>query len=121
MSLQNEAVLRQKLQNMERQLQQAQEDHQKEQQAREAEIQRLQQQNEELVKEKDRIMQDHIQEAYLTNLNLHRRSTELEAALQRAETLLGEKAQQVRELEDIPNLKEDYPQPIKSGGCLYHM
>ena len=104
MSLQNEAVLQQKLQDMEKRLHQAQVEYQEHQQAKEAEIQELRQQNDKLVKEKDRITQQHIQEAYLTNLNLHRRTTELEQALHKAETLLREKAQQVCELEEIPKI-----------------
>ena len=51
-----------------------------------------------------RITQEHIQDLYMTNLNLHRRSTDLEAALQKAETLLRERAQQIRELEEVPKI-----------------
>ena len=40
----------------------------------------------------------------MTNLNLHRRTTDLEAALQKAETLLRERAQQIRELEEDPKI-----------------
>ena len=47
---------------------------------------------------------EHIQEAYLTNFNLHRRSIELEQALHRAKALLREKTQQIRELEEIPKI-----------------
>ena len=37
-------------------------------------------------------------------MNLHRRTTDLEAALQKAETLLHEKAQQISELEEVPKI-----------------
>ena len=57
-----------------------------------------------MVKEKDRITQEHIQESYLTNLNLHRWTTDLEWALQHTEALLREQTQQVRELEDVPKI-----------------
>ena len=57
-----------------------------------------------MLKEKDKITQEHIQEAYLANLNLHRRTTELEEALHRAEMLLRERTQQIRELEDVPKI-----------------
>lgn len=64
----------------------------------------LREENDKLVKEKDRITQEHIQESYLTNLNLHRWTTELERALHKAEALLRERTQQVRELEDVPKI-----------------
>ena len=89
---------------MKKRLHQAQAEYQEHQQAKDAKIQELRQQNDKLVKEKDRITQEHIQEAYLTNLNLHHRTIELEQALHKAETLLREKAQQVRELEEIPKI-----------------
>ena len=53
-------------------------EYQAQQQRDEAEIQRLKGENDKLVKEKDRITQEHIQESYLTNLNLHRRTVDLE-------------------------------------------
>ena len=40
----------------------------------------------------------------MTNLNLHRRSIDLEAVLQKAETLLRERAQQIRELEEVSKI-----------------
>ena len=92
-SLQNEAILKQKLQDMEQQWHQAHMEYQEQLQAKEAEIQELRKQNDKLVNEKDRITQEHIQETYLTNLNLHRRTTDLEQALHKAETLLRERTQ----------------------------
>ena len=65
-------------------------EYQEQQQAKEAKIQELWKQNDKLVKEKDRITQEHIQEMYLTNLHMHQRTTTLEGTLQRAETLLRE-------------------------------
>ena len=38
------------------------------------------------------------------NMSLHHRTTELETALQRSNTLLREKSQQIRELEEIPKI-----------------
>ena len=46
----------------------------------------------------------HIQEMYITNLHLHQRTTTLENALQRVETLLRERAQLIRELEEVPKI-----------------
>ena len=60
--------------------------------------------NDTLIKEKAQITQAHIQEAYQTNMSLHRRTTELEQALREAEHLLREKTQLVRELEEIPKI-----------------
>ena len=74
-SLAKEVVLRQKVQDLERSLQQAQEDHQKEKEARDTELQKIRGMNEELIRDKDRIMQQHIQEAYQANMHLHARST----------------------------------------------
>ena len=62
------------------------------------------------LKDKEQITQQHIQEAYQTNMSLHRRIMKLEATLQKAETLLREKAQQIRELEEvlkIPVLRDE--------------
>ena len=92
-ALANEATLQQQVHELEKQLRQAQENHQKEQEAKEAEIQGIKYQNEELIKEKDRITQEHIQEAYIINLNLHHRTTKLEADLQSAKSLLHERVQ----------------------------
>ena len=39
-----------------------------------------------------------------TNLNLHRRSIDLETALQKVETLLTERAEQIWELEEVPKI-----------------
>ena len=80
-SLQSEAALRQQLQDTEHQWQQANAEYQAQQQRSEAEIQRLREENDRLVKEKNRITQEHIQESYLTNLNLHRRTVDLEQEL----------------------------------------
>ena len=103
-SLQSEEALRQQLQQTEHQWQQAHLEYQAQQQQNEVEIQRLRDENDKLVKEKDRITQEHIQESYLTNLNLHRRTVELEQALQKTEALLRERTQQVHELEEIPKI-----------------
>ena len=103
-ALANEATLQQQVHELEKQLRQAQENHQKEQEAKEAEIQRIKYQNEELIKKKDKITQEHIQEAYITNLNLHRQTIWLEATLQSTKSLLHERAQQIRKLEEIPKL-----------------
>ena len=46
----------------------------------EAAKQKLQQEIEDLIKEKDQITQQHIHEAYQMNLQLHRRTTQLESA-----------------------------------------
>lgn len=78
--------------------------HQAEIQVREEELRNIKAQNEQLIKEKERITQDHIQEAYQTNMNLHRRTAQLEKALQEAETLSRERAQQVHEMEEIPKI-----------------
>ena len=78
--------------------------HQEEIRIREEELWNIKAQNEQLVKEKERITQEHIQEAYQTNMNLHRRTAELEKALQEAETLSRERAQQVHEMEEIPKI-----------------
>ena len=77
-TLQSEAALRQQLQDTEHQWQQAHMEYQAQQQKNEVEIQRLREENDKLVKEKERITQAHIQESYLTNLNLHRRTVDLE-------------------------------------------
>ena len=79
-------------------------ENQTQQQRNEKEIQRLRQENDKLVKDKERITQEHIQESYLTNLNLHRRTVELEQTLQKTEALLRERTQQVREMEEIPKI-----------------
>ena len=100
--MQSEATLKQQLQDMEHQ--QAHVEYQTQQQSNEAEIQRLREENDKLVKEKDRITQEHIQETYLTNLNLHWRTTDLEQALHQTEALLRERTQQVRELDDVPEI-----------------
>ena len=47
----------------------------------------------------------HIQETYLTNLNLHRQTVDLEQALQKTEALLRERTQQVHELEEVPKIR----------------
>ena len=64
----------------------------------------MREENDKLVKEKDRVTQEHIQETYLTNLNLHQRTIDLERALHQAEALLRERTQQVRELENVPKI-----------------
>ena len=57
------------------------EHHQKEIKVREEELQRVREQNDQLIKEKEMITQEHIQEMYLTNLHLHQRTTTLEGTL----------------------------------------
>ena len=104
MPMANEEVLHQQVQDLEWQLQQAKEEHHMEKEAQEVEIQKIKAHNEELIRDKERITQDHLKEAYRTNLHLHRRSTQLEDALQGAERLIRERAQQIRELEEIPKI-----------------
>lgn len=67
-------------------------------------MQKLQHEKEELIREKERITQEHLQEAYNTNMHLHRRTTRLEGAFQSAERLLCEKEQQICELEEVPKI-----------------
>ena len=85
-------------------MQQVLEQHQAEIRVRDEELQNVRAHNNTLIKEKAQIMQEHIQEAYQTNMSLHRRTIELEKALQEAEALLREKMQLVRELEEIPKI-----------------
>ena len=67
-------------------------------------MQKIKDEKEELIREKERITQEHHQEAYQTNMHLHRRSMQLEGALQNAERLLRERAQQIYKLEEIPRI-----------------
>ena len=78
--------------------------HQEEIRLRDEELRSVKQYNDKLIKEKEQITQAHIQDAYQTNMSLHRRTAELEKALQEAETLLRERTQMVRELEEIPKI-----------------
>ena len=75
-------------------------------------MQKIKKHNDKLIKEKEHITQQHVQEAYQTNMSLHRRTVELEKAFQEAETLLRERTQQVRELEEVPKI------PISSDDQL---
>ena len=52
--------------------------HQEEIRLRDEELQKVKSHNGKLIKEKDHITQQHIQESYVTNLNLHRWIVELE-------------------------------------------
>ena len=67
-------------------------------------MQKIKEHNDKLIKEKEHITQQHIQEAYQTNMSLHQRTMELEKALQEAKTLLRERMQQVYELEEVPKI-----------------
>ena len=78
--------------------------HQEEIRVKDEELQELKAHNDKLIKEKEHITQEHIQESYVTNLNLHRWTVDLERALQHAEALLRERTQQVRELEEVPRI-----------------
>ena len=50
-------------------------------------------------------MQQHIQEAYQTNLQLHGRTTQQESAFQNIERLFWEREQQIHELEEILKIR----------------
>ena len=99
-----EQLLKQQVQEAERRMQQALTQHQVEIQVREEDLRNIKAQNEQLIKEKERLTQEHIQEAYQTNMDLHRRTAHLEKALQEAEALSRERAQQVREMEEVPKI-----------------
>ena len=71
---------------------------------RDEELTTIKAHNEQLVKEKECITNEHIQEAYLTNLNLHQRTTDLEKALHDAEAVSRERARLIREMEEIPKI-----------------
>ena len=62
--------------------------HQEEIKVRDEELQKIKEQNAQLIKDKERITEEHIQEMYLTNLHLHQRTTILEGTLQKIDTLL---------------------------------
>ena len=95
---------RQQVQEAERKMHQANEQYQEEIRIREEEIRIVKAHNEQLVKEKECITKEHIQEAYLTNLNLHQRTTDLEKALHDAEAVSRERARLIREMEEIPKI-----------------
>ena len=80
----------QQVQEVEQSLQQVLEQNQRQIKAKDEELQKIKEHNDKLIKEKEHITQKHIQEAYQTNMSLHRRTMELEKALQEAETLLRE-------------------------------
>ena len=83
--------MQQQVQEAEQSLQQVLEQHQRHIKARDEELQKVKEHNANLIKEKEHLTQQHIQEAYQTNMSLHRRIVELEKALQEAETLLRER------------------------------
>lgn len=103
-ALRREDQWRQQVQEAEKKMHQANQQYQEEIRIREEELRIVKAHNEQLIKEKEWITQEHIQQAYLTNLSLHQRTTQLEKALQEAENLSRERARQIRELEEIPKI-----------------
>ena len=95
---------KQQVQEMEQTLRQAIQQHQEEMRVRDEELRIIKAQNDQLIRDKELITQQHIQEAYETNMSLHRRNAELQKALHEAEALSRERAQQVREMEEVPKI-----------------
>ena len=99
-----ELLLQQQVHQAEQTMQQILMQHQEEIRLRDEQLQNIKHHNDKLIQEKEQLTTTHIQEAYQTNLSLHRRTNELEKALQEAETLLRERTQLVRELEEVPKI-----------------
>ena len=88
----HEAKLQWRVQEAVQKLQHLKEEHLWEIEAREEELKRVKEQNAKLIRDREQITQQHIQEAYQTNMSLHRYTIELETTFQRSETLLHEKS-----------------------------
>ena len=109
-----EVSVQQQVQEAQQRLQQVQEQHQSQIKAKDEELQHIKEHNEKLIKEKEHITQQHVQEAYQTNMSLHRRTMELEKALQEAKTLLRERTQQVHELEEVSKIPISLDDQLKT-------